>query len=1522
MDAPLPCVSNNQTPNRATLAVSALDNVSPVKSFNTTVKSTDGASEWATPGLSAPTTTQHDIRSSIYSALAGGAANTCSRTSAQHPESPAYVQNSQQPLLTSAYQENYQNSLARVPYSASAISGSQSPHPASHIYQQQQQQQTQSFNHALLYVNKIKNRFQGIPDVYRRFLDVLQWYQKEQHHSDPLRRKQAELQVYQEVAKLFDGQEDLLTEFSQFLPESTGVANLATETIIGRKMSAHMQPTGADSPTPDQPVSVPQIINRVSEGISLALSSSRQRQESLSSSVNASNNSHATSTDVKKLKRLAPAPSTPGSISSVTPVSNLKKAKTTPRDVSIVDVNQLATGLDASLLHKATSPHVCQDVTNSTFTETKEKHERTRRTSLTSTTLAYADSNALSIGALGAGNFSILDVSDVSHKRLDLDFTKLQSCGTSYRALPANFPHMKCSGRQKCPIAKEVLNDSYISFSSLTSEDSQFVSSKKNQYEENMYRIEDERYEVDMVVELNRAAMQNLVIVKRKMDRMSRDELNHFHLDDNLSGSSAILMRKAVHRVYGDKAGDVIYGLKNCPSTVVPLVIQRMRQKDSEWREAIRNFQRSWADQDVRNYLRSLDHQGATFKQRDAPLIRSKTMVSQIEAIAHDDKPCHQTPDLVGSMISASLTQHCLVSRTDLTTSGTIGSALINVNEGYKESDAPHLSLVYPPPNVRAILLEDAASLIIHHVKRQSNTSKEDKRTMKFLIRTVVQDIFMADRFPMSDDEEEEEEEFDRKDEEDVADGARDSEEGIRTRGGRRHKRIEENHKCESAENQPQSATEAAGKSADDNKNEEIVGECSPEDSSMGQHETTQTCTAKAGPEVSPMDVDNAKNLVGEESVGSTRGMVGLPKENLTTREIHPFEGAYASSFPKEEFYSLLYGNNHWYSFIRLHHLLLCRLQLLRSRSMTLALQSSREKSDAPVQAAEVLRLRRHGGIEPSEYYDCALNLVKDFLDGGEDVTTFEDRLRDMFGIFAYPWFTMDRLIINIVRQLQALASGDELSRRLTALFRSWTCGSGHGSSSNSPFAHRINCGPQGSSAVLSLPQHSGVRGPLCTRACRLVNEAAYRVQAIAVCNLFAGQTGGNFSVTGNGGNGMGTGHGNGNGSNGFSPALPNCYALVMLKEASTMLIRLIEPSIHSDKCDVESAQHVCPVSHQAHWNVHTSQASESPSKLAADEKRGLGLDKPARHWFDYLAAHLIWTLGYVPHNIGSRIRPVFLYRTVRRCVNALTRRAYLRRQQQLVETGDTQPEEILVKAFTQPAKSETEGVTENTESTQPRIKDNDADEKACSPESDGSSTVSFEHDVWVFMCHVFKSDLTRKELFRDTFSSDCMQSADRLTSKANPRAHKINWSVGSYGIFIRRKRSSGSKRPSPQKWHEFHAQWLEKNSDPKQLLEVSHQLSKSSDLDQPVLKADTKGSTDPDNDNPVPETTDSANPTAQSSSEETSKSVVSEEENLSILRPDDAVVPTISEVVPSDRSEPVSCSTDDPDCSTTNTSC
>ncbi|VDK87216.1 unnamed protein product [Dibothriocephalus latus] len=1253
---------------------------------------------------------------------------------------------------------------------------------------QQQQHQAQSFNHAIIYVNKVKNRFQAKPDVYKSFLEILQWYQREQGHTDSLRRKKAEQQVYQDVAKLLHGHEDLLQEFSRFLPESTGVASDISD------VSTKGVPYGSVSEL-SSAVHLGSSHNRFAPG-GLPPPPDSHWHRVPDSSPNLSSPGlgpqSSGAAESKKIKRTAQS-STPHAGVSTEPNIAIKKSRQSVRDVSIADTASLLNGGDATLLQKirdalevdvgsTSRPYqsLLQNIslfnrkliTESQLIDTAkvllqrfpelwrqfrdlfsavapEIGGRTHSISSPNDQVGYrvctpdregendkraggmslsfqppAQSNSLSSPPLSDSNIThplagpdnaamIALVSEVSQRRLDLDFNKLRTCGASYRALPADFPQPKCSGRAKSAIARTVLNDSYISFSSLTSEDSQFVSSKKNQYEENMYHTEDERYEADMIMEVNRAALQNLIVVKRRIDRMNREEQQSFHLDDLLGGTSAILMKKAIHRyanfslrvicyqctifiihhrfchildnfgrsliphlvsffcrVYGDKAGDVIYGLKTCPATVVPIVIQRMRQKDNEWREAVRSFHRIWSDQDAKNYLRSLDHQGATFKQRDNPFLRTKTVINQIEAIARGEKSQSSesdSPDPVGCLLSKCLTS--CSSAYDSLHPGSLGSALSHVVEGIGDDGGMHMTLEYPPPNVCASLLEDVASLIIHHVKRQSNTSKEDKRAMKFLVRTVLQDLFMQERFPMSDDEDDE---VDRSEDSDAGDDEEADKEGPSN--------LEEN----ASNNGRRSArrTRRAARTAT---------------------QTNGKSSAKASPPNSlPQSVDNDANTrLSQDPSKSGTEVKATPEADHTRAPVEAYFGGRAQNtrpevdfnakMPMEEYYSLFYGNNHWYAFLRLHHLLLTRLSQLRSRAIILQEEHAKEGGKSNPQAAEVLRLRKAGCSEPREHYHRALNLVKDLLDGCEDIQTYEDRLRDMFGIYAYPWFTMDRLVTNLVRQLHLLASGDELSHRLTSLFRSY-------------FKSSIN-----------------------RSAC-----------------------GGNKSKQ--------------------------------------------EPEL----CDF---------------------MPKSPIPVDSTAE--------ARHWYDYLAKYLLlpgcWTAGPLSSSVLARIRPVFLYRNVKRCVNRLTQQAVLRRQQELITTGDPQPEEMLLRRLSETSETPLQ-IDE-----QPELAASSSPEAATPSHVPGVGLKgNLEKDIWELMVGVFRNNLTHTELFRDTYSSDCMQSSTNLSVKSASKTYKINWSVGSYGIFVRRKgkNSSCSSRPS-KKFRDFQARWLREHYDPQQMAQITKQFSR-----------------------------------------------------------------------------------------------
>lgn len=87
----------------------------------------------------------------------------------------------------------------------------------------------------------------------------------------------------------------------------------------------------------------------------------------------------------------------------------------------------------------------------------------------------------------------------------------------------------------------------------------------------------------------------------------------------------------------------------------------------------------------------------------------------------------------------------------------------------------PHLTLSYEDSQI----LEDAAALVIHHVKRQTGIHKEDKYKIKQIIYHLVPDMLFSQRGELSDAEEEEEEE-----ELDLEEGAPKKHNGVSGGGG------------------------------------------------------------------------------------------------------------------------------------------------------------------------------------------------------------------------------------------------------------------------------------------------------------------------------------------------------------------------------------------------------------------------------------------------------------------------------------------------------------------------------------------------------------------------------------------------------------------------------------------------------------------------------------------------------------------------------------------------------------------
>ena len=57
-------------------------------------------------------------------------------------------------------------------------------------------------------------------------------------------------------------------------------------------------------------------------------------------------------------------------------------------------------------------------------------------------------------------------------------------------------------------------------------------------------------------------------------------------------------------RIYGDKSSEIIDGLKKTPHVAVPLVLKRLKAKDEEWKEAQKQFNKIWREQNEKYYLK------------------------------------------------------------------------------------------------------------------------------------------------------------------------------------------------------------------------------------------------------------------------------------------------------------------------------------------------------------------------------------------------------------------------------------------------------------------------------------------------------------------------------------------------------------------------------------------------------------------------------------------------------------------------------------------------------------------------------------------------------------------------------------------------------------------------------------------------------------------------------------------------------------------------------------------------------
>lgn len=209
----------------------------------------------------------------------------------------------------------------------------------------------------------------------------------------------------------------------------------------------------------------------------------------------------------------------------------------------------------------------------------------------------------------------------------ELDLSNCERCTPSYRLLPKHYPMPPASHRTE--LGASVLNDLWVSVTS-GSEDYSFKHMRKNQYEESLFRCEDDRFELDMLLEsVNVTTKRVEELIEKMQDNTIKPE-SPIRIEDHFTS----LNLRCIERLYGDHGLDVMDVLRKNASLALPVILTRLKQKQEEWLRCRSDFNKVWAEIYAKNYHKSLDHRSFYFKQQDTKSLSTKALLAEIKEIS------------------------------------------------------------------------------------------------------------------------------------------------------------------------------------------------------------------------------------------------------------------------------------------------------------------------------------------------------------------------------------------------------------------------------------------------------------------------------------------------------------------------------------------------------------------------------------------------------------------------------------------------------------------------------------------------------------------------------------------------------------------------------------------------------------------------------------------------------------------------------------------------------------------------
>lgn len=561
----------------------------------------------------------------------------------------------------------------------------------------------------------------------------------------------------------------------------------------------------------------------------------------------------------------------------------------------------------------------------------------------------------------------------------ETDLSQCRRATPSYRALPASYPIPPCSYRSK--LERSVCNDSWVSVPT-GSEDFSFKNMRKNQYEEALFKCEDERFEIDMVIDANACTISVLEPLAREIEVLKdkeggEDKLWNYVVD---KGTFRVTHLNAISRIYGEAGAQILDLLRKYPAGAIPVIIKRLKQKDEEWRRARQDLNKQWKEVNEKNYHKSLDHSSFYFKQKDKKQTSLKVLMQEAKKKLESDEKAAADSKAIGSSTESASFPPAAASNAPPEASDIADALrkeqLADAKPAAAAGVAAPPSSAAPPPwkphfkyrFASVQIHKDTFGLLSYAAEKNLSVADKEK------VSKVWQSFF----FPFFHLEE------------------------------------------EWLVRKPKRTTVSVEKAKSLRAGTEV-------NTDFGEGTVLYYNQEK-----------------GYHAVNLPIGQAYLQPGAITIQEASDFppglealddEADAGKTQAKHK--TTFYGTQHTYGFLRLYQMLHNRLE----RAFELCEKAKRNRYRRTINpAARALAHARHtltsdvSGKEKTGDYQAFLSKLYALIDGSVDNTKYEDCCRSLMGSTSYFLFTMDKLVSLVLKQMQQL-SNDDTSQELLKVF-------------------------------------------------------------------------------------------------------------------------------------------------------------------------------------------------------------------------------------------------------------------------------------------------------------------------------------------------------------------------------------------------------------------------------------------------------------------------------------------------------